>query len=178
VVLLRRGVVEIVGSTDAAVRVASVPSLSTADHHEENDMTAIATIPIDDGTAQELSERLADVFRTGDVGDVLTEDVFLDGHPPLWRFQLQGRDTFAAWLGGYSPEGAETTVVRTVPTSTGFVTEFVGRHDQDGEEMTDRKILLCEVRSGQVAELIVYCSGDWDAELRARHAAEAPIIRP
>lgn len=141
-------------------------------------MTATETIPIDDGTAQELSERLAEVFRTGEVNDVLADDVFLDGHPPLWRFQLEGRDRFAAWLRGYSPEGAETTVIRTVPTMTGFVTEFVGRHDEAGKEMTDRKILLCEVRSGRISELTVYCSGDWDPELRARHQAEAPILRP
>ncbi|MGH9230606.1 MAG: hypothetical protein ACRD07_18085 [Acidimicrobiales bacterium] len=142
-------------------------------------MTATTTLPIDDGTAQELSERLADVFRTGRVDDVLTDDVFLDGNPPLWRFQLQGREAFAAWLSGYTPDGAETTVVRTIPTATGLVTELVGRHDEHGEEMTDRKIVLCEVRGGcRISELTVYCSGDWDAELRARHAAEAPIIRP
>jgi ketosteroid isomerase-like protein len=158
-----------------------VPSHSTADRHQEDDMTAPTTpttIPIDDGTAQELSERLADVFRTGNVNDVLADDMFLDGHPPLWRFQLQGLDAFSAWLAGYTPDGAETTVVRTIPTATGFVSEFVGRHDENGNDLTDRKILLCEVRGGQVSELTVYCSGDWDAELRARHAAEAPIIRP
>ena len=131
---------------------------------------------LDDATAQELSERLADVFRTADVGDALAEDVFLDGHPPLWRFQLHGRDAVAAWLRGYSPDGAEITVVRTIPTVTGFVSEFVGRHQENGEVMTDRKILLCGVRDGRIAELTVYCSGDWDAELRARHAAEAPDL--
>jgi ketosteroid isomerase-like protein len=76
------------------------------------------------------------------------------------------------------PDGAEITVVRTIPTVTGFVTEFVGRHEEHGEQMTDRKIVLCEVRGGRIAELTVYCSGDWDAELRARHAAEAPLLRP
>jgi ketosteroid isomerase-like protein len=140
-------------------------------------MSPLESTVLDDATAQELSERLADVFRTADVGDVLAEDVFLDGHPPLWRFQLEGRDTFATWLRGYSPDGAEITVVRTIPTVTGFVAEFVGRHDEDGEELTDRKIVLCEVRGGRIAELTVYCSGDWDAELRARHTAEAPLIR-
>ena len=55
----------------------------------------------------------------------------------------QGRDTFAAWLHSYSPNGAKITVVRTIPTVTGFVTEFIGRHEEDGEELTDRKILLC-----------------------------------
>ena len=141
-------------------------------------MTPLESPTLDDGLAQELSERLADVFRTADVGDVLTEDVFLDGHPPLWRFQLEGRDTFAAWLKGYSPDGVETTVVRTIPTATGFVTELTGRHDEDGEEMTDRKLVLCTVRDGRIAELTVFCSGDWDAALRARHTAEAPILRP
>jgi ketosteroid isomerase-like protein len=133
---------------------------------------------VDDAVAQELSERLADVFRTSEVGGVLTEDVFFDGHPPLWRFQLQGREAFATWLKGYAPEGSAVTVVRTIPTVTGFVTELVGRHQEDGEELTDRKIVLCEVRGGRISELTVYCSGDWDAELRARHAAEATILRP
>jgi len=141
-------------------------------------MSQLESTFLDDATAQELSERLADVFRTADVGSVLSEDVFLDGHPPLWRFQLQGRDTAAAWLRGYSPTGAETTVVRTVPTVNGFVTEFVGSHDENGEELTDRKILLCAVRGGEIVELTIYCSGDWDGELRARHAAETQLIRP
>jgi len=141
-------------------------------------MSQFESIVFDDATAQELSERLADVFRTADVGDVLSDDVFLDGHPPLWRFQLEGRDTFAAWLAGYSPDGADVAVVRTIPTVTGFVTELVGRHVEDGEEITDRKIVLCEVRGNRISELTIYCSGDWDAELRARHAAEAPILRP
>jgi hypothetical protein len=133
---------------------------------------------LDDTTAQELSERLADVFRTATASDVLAENVFLDGNPPEWRFQLEGRDTFDAWIKSFMPDGADTTVVRTIPTVTGFVTEFVGSHLEDEEEITDRKILLAEVRAGRIAELTIYCSGDWDAELRARHAAEADLIRP
>ena len=95
----------------------------------------------------------------------------------MWRFQLQGRDAFAV-APGYSPDGADTTVVRTVPTVDGFVTEFVGRHDEDGEAITDRKIVLCEVRDGRIAALTIYCSGDWDPALRERHAAETTLIRP
>jgi ketosteroid isomerase-like protein len=165
------------GSPDA---LAAGTSYGRADAitTKEKAMSAIKSTVLDDAIAQELSERLADVFRTAEVGDVLTEDVFLDGHPPLWRFQMQGRDAIAAWLKGYTPDGAETTVVRTIPTVTGFVTELVGRHHDDGHEMTDRKIVLCELRAGRIAELTVYCSGDWDAELRARHAAQASLIRP
>jgi ketosteroid isomerase-like protein len=84
---------------------------------------------------------------------------------------------FNAWITSFMPEGAATTVVRTVPTVTGFVTEFTGRHDEDGEEITDRKILLAEVRDGRIAELTIYCSGDWNSELRARHAAETALPR-
>lgn len=142
-------------------------------------MTArTATPTIDRPTAALLAERLADVFRSADVGDVFTEDLFLDGHPPLWRFQLEGLDAFAAWLNGYSPNGVDTTVVRAIPTDTGFVTELTGRHEEDGVLMTDRKILLCEVRDGRISELTIYCSGDWDPELRARHAAETRLVRP
>ena len=141
-------------------------------------MRSTESTGLDDATAQELSERLADIFRSADVGDVLADDVFFDGHPPFWRFQLQGRDAFASWLRGYVRDGTEITVVRTIPTVTGFVTELVGAHDEDGEQVTDRKILLVEVRDGRIAELVVYCSGDWDADLRARHAAETQLIRP
>ena len=141
-------------------------------------MSDLASTVCDDAVAQELSERLADVFRTAQATDVLADDVFLDGNPPLWRFQLQGRDTFDAWIKSFMPHGADTTVVRTIPTVTGFVTEFTGRHDEDGHEITDRKILLAEVRDGRIAALTVYCSGDWDADLRARHAAETRLIRP
>jgi len=141
-------------------------------------MSQFASTTVEDGLAQELSERLADIFRTADASDVLAGDVFVDGNPPLWRFQLEGRDTFDAWIKSFMPGGADTTVVRTIPTVTGFVTEFVSRHQQHGEEITDRKILLAEVRGGSIAELTIYCSGDWNAELRARHAAEAQLIRP
>lgn len=143
-------------------------------------MTALDPTAMDPRTARHLSEGLAGLFRTGVVGDVVTDDVFLDGHPPFWRFQVAGRDAFAAWLGGYvaGASDIEVTVVRSTPTATGFVAELTGRHVEDGREMTDRKIALAEVRDGRVAELTVYCSGDWDPELRARHAAETQLLRP
>jgi ketosteroid isomerase-like protein len=55
---------------------------------------------------------------------------------------------------------------------TGFVTEFTGRHQEDGDEITDRKIPLAEVRGGRIAELTLYCSGDWNAELPTHYTAE------
>ena len=145
------------------------------DHQRAQDVTVT-----DLSTAERLSEALAEVFRTAEVGDVLTDDVFLDGNPPLWRFQLQGIEAFAAWYKSYAPNGMdEVNVVRTVPTASGFVTELTERNRvDDGKEITGREIVLCTVRDGRISELTVYCSGDWDEELRARHAAEAPMLRP
>jgi hypothetical protein len=141
-------------------------------------MTTTTAPILDDATAQDLSERLADFFRTADVSDVLAEDVFLDGHPPFWRFQVEGRDAVGGWYRSYAPDGVATTVINVVPTATGFVTEFVGEHVEDGKLLTDRKVLVCQVRGEQISAMTVYCSGDWDAELRARHAAETTLLRP
>ena len=141
-------------------------------------MSDVTMTVLSDAETQELSERLADVFRTADAGEVFTDDLFLDGHPPFWRFQLEGRDTFASWLQGYSPDGADITVIRTIPTVSGFVTEMVGEHLEGGAVMTDRKILLCDVHDGRISELTIFCSGDWDEELRTRHAAETTLLRP
>ena len=140
--------------------------------------TSTSAPVLDDAAAQALSERLADFFRTAELGDVFTDDVFLDGHPPFWRFQVEGRDALREWYRSYAPEGVETTVVSVIPTAVGFVTEYVGRHTEDGELMTDRKVLVCEVRGQQVSALTVYCSGDWNAELRDRHSAETTLLRP
>jgi hypothetical protein len=135
---------------------------------------------LDMATAERLSQALAEVFRSADVGDALTDDVFLDGNPPLWRFQLQGIKAFAEWYKSYAPHGIdEVNVVRTVPTTSGFVTEMTERNREDaGTITTGRMIVLCTVRDGRISELTVYCSGDWDKGLRARHAAEAPMLRP
>lgn len=139
-------------------------------------MCQLASAVLDDGIVRELSERLADVFRTADASDVLAYDDFLDGNRPLWRFQFQGRDAFDAWLKGVMPGGTDTTVVPTIAALTGF--EFTGRHNEHRQKITDRKSLLAEVRDGRIAELTIYCSGARSAERRARHATETQLIRP
>jgi len=125
-----------------------------------------------------LSEALAQVFRTGDVGDVFTDDVFLDGHPPYWRFQLEGIDDVQAWLRGYVEDGRRVEVVRTIETGSGFVAEQTESSLTGDGLITGRQLVLCEVRGGRIASLSVFCNGEWDEALRQRHAAEAPILRP
>ena len=136
------------------------------------------TITPSETDARRLSEALAQVLRTGDTGDVFTDDVFLDGHPPYWRFQLQGIDDFRSWLQGYVGDGRAVDEVRTIETGSGFVTEQTEAAHTDAGLITGRQLILCEVRDGRIAALSVFCSGEWDEALRERHAAEAPILRP
>ncbi|CAN5500633.1 hypothetical protein BH20ACT23_BH20ACT23_03170 [soil metagenome] len=124
-----------------------------------------------------LSERLANAFRTNDVGDLFAPDVFFDLNMPVWRFQMQGVDAFEKWRRELTPEGTGINVLRTVPTLSGFVTEYEEFEEKEGRELTSRKMFLCEVREGRIAEVVAYCSGEWDEDLRARHAVEAPMIR-
>jgi len=132
---------------------------------------------VDSDWVETLNERLAEVFRTNIAGDVFTEDVFFDLNMPVWRFQMQGVDAFESWRRGLAPAGSGVNVLRTVPTLSGFVTEFEEFEEQEGQLLTSRKMILCEVREGRIAQVVAYCSGEWDEALRARHAIEAPMIR-
>ncbi len=47
-----------------------------------------------------------------------------------------------------------------------------------GQDLSARRLWLCEVRDGRITEVVGYCTGEWNPELRARHAAKAPMLRP
>lgn len=63
-------------------------------------------------------------------------------------------------------------------TATGFVLEFEERWEQDGKDWYSRKMVRADAPLGAVSAFSVYCTGDWDAEHRARHAAEVTLLRP
>jgi ketosteroid isomerase-like protein len=139
--------------------------------------TRVATM-IDEETATRLSERFNDVFCTFDAGDDLfTADAFFDLNMPVWRFQLRGGDAFAAQIKNISQGPARVDILRTLPTASGFVTEHEEHQAVGGQDLSARRVWVCDVRDGRICEVTGYCSGEWDDELRARHAAEAPMIR-
>ena len=133
----------------------------------------------DSATVDRLAIGLNRCFETGaDADDVLSADVFFDLHPPFWHFQLQGRDVVQEQLRTIS-RGCEVAsrILRVVPTADGFLMEH--EETQRGERTeVARKLWLCVVHDGQIVEATCYCNGGWDDELRARHAAEAPMLRP
>ncbi len=134
---------------------------------------------LDHATAEELSAEFHRCFSDFEArDDLFVPDAFYDLLPPLWRFQLQGPgEAFCAQLRSIAAGPVDVEVVRTLPTSSGFVTEHIEtQHTPDGDRVA-RRLHLCEVRDGRIAAVTTYCNGGWDDELRARHAAEAPMIR-
>ena len=111
--------------------------------------TSQDAIPIDDETAHRLSERFNDVFETLDAGDGLfASDVFFDLNMPVWRFQLQGPEAWEAQLRKLAEGPVTIRFLRTVPTSSGFVTEHERRGMVEGRILSARRLWLCEVRDG------------------------------
>ena len=110
--------------------------------------------------------------------DLFAPDTFFDLLPPLWRFQLVGPgEAFAGQLASIAQGPVEIDVVRTVPTAGGFITEHVETQHMPDGDVVARRLHLCEVRDGRITSVTTYCNGGWDDELRARHAAEAPMVR-
>ncbi|HZJ26462.1 MAG TPA: hypothetical protein VFF40_05535 [Acidimicrobiia bacterium] len=133
---------------------------------------------IDEATVARLSRGFAEVFCTFEAGeDAFAADAFFDLNMPVWRFQLQGAEAFAHQISEINEGPAWVDVLRTVPTESGFVTEHVEHQMVGDSEVTARRLWLCEVRDGRITEVVGYCSGEWDEELRARHAIEAPLLQ-
>jgi hypothetical protein len=145
-----------------------------------NDMaTAQAMRAVDRATVARLSRRFATVFETQETGrDLFSPNVFFDLNMPDCRFQLQGPDALAKQLKKIVEGVVQIDILRTVPTISGFVTEHVEHQRVSGQDLTARRLWLCTVRSGRIVEAIGNCSGEWDEDLRIRHAAEAPMIHP
>ncbi len=139
--------------------------------------------PVRQGPDTATVEHLAAAFNRSfetceDPDQILSPDVFFDLYPPFWRFQLQGRNAIQQQLRKLN-EGCEVTsrILRVVPTADGFLLEHEESSRGEHTEIA-RKLWHCVVRDGQIVEATCYCNGGWDDELRARHAAEAPMLRP
>ncbi|HEX9681966.1 MAG TPA: hypothetical protein VGA13_02705 [Acidimicrobiales bacterium] len=142
-------------------------------------MPAQTASTLDQATAEQLSQAYNACFETFECeDDLIAPDAFFDFLPPLWRFQFEGRDVFLNQLRSIAQGDVSIKVLRTVPTVSGFVTEHEETHAVGNTTEVARRLHLVEVRDGRITEVTTYCNGGWDDELRARHAAEAPMLRP
>jgi hypothetical protein len=129
-------------------------------------------------TVESLSTTFNRCFETLDApDDLFAANAFFDLLPPFWRFQFEGRDAFVAQLRAISNGATTARILRTIPTATGFLMEH--EETQHGEHVeVARRLWHCEVHEGRITEVVGYCNGGWDQELRDRHRAEAPMLRP
>jgi hypothetical protein len=143
-------------------------------------MTTEAPALLDQETADRMSAEFHRCFSDFTVrADLFDPHTFFDLLPPMWRFQLQGSgEQFTQQLRSIAEGPSEVEVVRTVPTAGGFLTEHVETQRTLDGVITARRMHLCEVRDDRIVAVTTYCNGGWDDELRARQAAEAPMIRP
>jgi hypothetical protein len=135
---------------------------------------------IDSETANRLSAEFHRCFSDFEASPHLfAPDTFFDFLPPMWRFQFEGPGgDFTNQLRSIAEGPVDIEIVRTLATTSGFVTEHVEtQHAPDGDTVA-RRIHLCEVEDGRISSVTTYCNGGWDTAQRTLHAAEAPMIRP
>jgi hypothetical protein len=134
---------------------------------------------LDQHTIERLSTGFNRCFEQFDAGeDLFTADALFDLLPPFWRFQLRGPENFVGQLAAIAEGPSTARIIRVIPTEVGFVLEHEEtQHRPSGEAMVARRVWLCTVDDGRISEVVGYCNGGWDDALRARHAAEAPMIR-
>ena len=121
-------------------------------------------------------DAFADLLRTTALPEQLfAPDVFCDMNVPMWRFQLQGAEAFAAWVKDEAPHGSKVTLgrVRDEGRSAAVETVMV----TDGAYSRNLWLLHADA-DGRIDEVVLYCTGPWDQETIARQAREAPMIRP
>jgi hypothetical protein len=132
-----------------------------------------------DDVVRDLAEKMVSFLETGTVPEGLfAPDVFLDLTMPTWRVQSIGTEHLVAVRKEGHPGPGRVPRWRADPTPAGFVFEFEERWDHEGQEWYSRELMRVEVTGGQVAELTVYCTGDWDQARQAEHAAAVTLVRP
>ncbi|MEO8456642.1 MAG: hypothetical protein ABI559_02405 [Chloroflexota bacterium] len=127
----------------------------------------------------DLAEGFVQWMETGTPPEgFFTSDVLCDFTMPHWRLQAKGVPDVLALRRQGHPGLGKVPRWRLDKTERGFVIEFEERREWGGEEWTAREMARADVTGGAISKLSVYCTGDWDAALRARHASEITLIEP
>jgi hypothetical protein len=134
---------------------------------------------LDEATARELAEKLVVFLETNTPPDGLfTPDVFCDLSVPLWRLQAVGLAESVALRKAGHPVSGRVPRSRFDVTGSGFLLEVEEEWEQDSDTWYCRELIRADVTDGAVSSITVYCTGDWDSALVARHATEVSLARP
>jgi hypothetical protein len=138
--------------------------------------TAAAVTELQDAPA--VVRKLVDWFETAHLSnDLFTDDVFLDLSTPQWRQQAVGIEAARAIRAAGHPSPGRVPRLRYDPTPTGFVLEWEEEWDDATGHWYCREMMRAELRDDAIAEVSVYCTGDWDEARIAQHANEVQLIR-
>lgn len=104
-------------------------------------------------------------------------DVLLDMNVPMWWFQVKGREGLRDALAEqeFLP-GRAVVSWRSAPTAGGLLIEVDTYAPIHGEQRRWRQVLWLRGTPGAYGEVVIYCTGTWDAATIARHKAEAPMV--
>jgi hypothetical protein len=129
--------------------------------------------------AREIAAKLITFLETGAAPDGLfAPGAFVDFTMPLWRLQARGAANVVAMRLAGHPGPGRVPRSRFDATATGFVLEVEEEWEQGGESWYCRELSRADAGESGITEIAVYCTGDWDRALVARHAAEVPLLRP
>jgi hypothetical protein len=133
----------------------------------------------DDMIGRELAVRLIEFLETGNPpAGLFTPDVFCDFTMPQWRLQFEGIEATVGGRTAGHPSPGRVPRSRFDATATGFVLEVEEEWDQEGETWYCRELVRADVTDGAISQISVYCTGDWDGALVARHRETVGLLRP
>jgi hypothetical protein len=137
------------------------------------------TTATDVDLARGLAAKLVQFLETGEApAGLFAPDLFLDFTMPLWWVQADNaRDAIAARRAGHPSKG-QVARSRFDRLDSGFLLEVEETWEQGGDSWYCRELMRADIRDGLVAELSVYCTGDWDSARQAEHRAAVKLFRP
>lgn len=142
-------------------------------------MTAVDRRPMLGGVAAELADRLVRWLETGQrPAGLFAPEVFLDLSVPQWRLQTMGADAAFGVREQDHPFQGTVRVEALDATSRGFLIQFEERWTDGHQRWYCREQIHAIVSDGMISELDVYCTGDWDEAVQARHREQVRLPRP
>jgi hypothetical protein len=117
-------------------------------------------------------------LETGTVPDGLfAPEVFSDLSLPQWRVQAATADEIVAIRVEGHPIPGQVMVERVEQTDHGFTIELEERWEHEGQQWYCREMIRADVVDDRIAELSIYCTGDWDEAKQREHAEAVRLIR-
>jgi len=142
-------------------------------------MTASDLATAQEQHAHAVAEKMISWLETGSVPDGLfAPDAFCDLTVPQWRLQAAGADNAVALRTNSHPAPGRVPRWRFDPIPTGFVLEFEEEWDEHGEHWYCREMIRADLGEDGIAQLSIYCTGDWDTARRSEHARTVTLLRP